>query len=524
MSGPPRVKNKAAASLQITAEQILREAYESREEALTIPKQRIADLEELHEYQGRKRKEYEDALRRNRLNINQWIRYARWELEQKEFARARSIFERALEIEPTDIPLWLRYIESELKHRNVNHARNLFDRAVTMLPRIDKLWYKYVSMEETLMNVSGTRQVFERWMEWEPEPQAWLSYINMEKRYGEIEKARSIFERFTIVHPQSENWVKWARFEDEYAGSDDVRQVYATAVDTLKTAGDEFVDEKLLASWARWETKQKNFEKARELYKYGLDTLSRSQSMNLYNAYTAFEKQFGEKEGIEDVIVKKRRVTYEDKLAANSRDYDTWFAYLDMIEQASKETEDIRDLYERAIAQVPPTREKRHWRRYIFLWIKYAIYEELVNKDYSQTREIYKACLKLIPHKEFTFAKIWYMYACFEVRRNNLAIARKQLGLALGTCPKPKLFKNYIELETKLREFDRCRKLYEKFLQVFPKNSQAWLDYAELEQMLGDDDRARAILELAMSIPGVSLEQDHDQSEQDPDENGSEGN
>lgn len=33
-------------------------------------------------------------------------------------------------------------------------------------------------------------------------------------------------------------------------------------------------------------------------------------------------------------------------------------------------------------------------------------------------------------------------------------------------CPKPKLFTGYIELEMRLREFDRVRTLYEKFLTV----------------------------------------------------------
>lgn len=37
----------------------------------------------------------------------------------------------------------------------------------------------------------------------------------------------------------------------------------------------------------------------------------------------------------------------------------------------------VRDVYERAIANIPPIQEKRHWRRYIYLWINYALYEEL---------------------------------------------------------------------------------------------------------------------------------------------------
>ena len=52
-----------------------------------------------------------------------------------------------------------------------------------------------------------------------------------------------------------------------------------------------------------------------------------------------------------------------------------------------------------------------------------------------------------MPHKEFTFAKLWLMYAKFEVRRLDLPAARKILGTAIGMCPKEALFKGYIQLE-----------------------------------------------------------------------------
>ena len=53
---------------QISAEQLLREAVDRQEPGLQAPTQRFADLEELHEFQGRKRKEFEDYVRRNRIN------------------------------------------------------------------------------------------------------------------------------------------------------------------------------------------------------------------------------------------------------------------------------------------------------------------------------------------------------------------------------------------------------------------------------------------------------------------------
>jgi len=493
--GPPRVKNKAPSAIQISAEQLLREAVDRQEPGLQAPTQRFADLEELHEFQGRKRKEFESYCQRNRINMNNWMRYAQWELEQKEYKRARSIFERALDVDPTSVTLWIRYIEAEMKSRNINHARNLLDRAVTILPRVDKLWYKYCYMEEMLSNIPGTRQVFERWMSWEPDEAAWSSYIKMEKRYGEFQRAREIFQRFTMVHPEPRNWIKWARFEEEYGTSDLVREVFGTAVEAL---GDDFMDERLFIAYARYEAKLKEYERARAIYKYALDRLARSKSVSLHKAYTTFEKQFGDREGVEDVILSKRRVQYEEQVKENPKNYDTWFDYA-RLEEVSGDVDRVRDVYERAIAQIPPTQEKRHWRRYIYLWIFYAIWEEMETRDMERARQIYQECLKLIPHKKFTFAKIWLMKAQFEVRQQQLPLARKTLGQAIGMCPKDKLFKGYIELELKLFEFVRCRTLYEKHIEWNSANCQAWIKFAELERGLDDLDRTRAIFELAIS-------------------------
>jgi len=499
--GPPRVKNKSAAPVQISAEQLLREAVDRQEPGLQAPTQRFADLEELHEHQGRKRKEFEDYVRRNRINMNNWMRYAQWELEQKEFRRARSIFERALDVDSTSVVLWIRYIEAEMKTRNINHARNLLDRAVTILPRVDKLWYKYVYMEETLGNIPGTRQAFERWMSWEPDEAAWSAYIKLEKRYNEFSRARAIFERFTIVHAEPRNWIKWARFEEENGTSELVREVFGMAIERL---GDDFMDERLFIAYARYEAKLKEYERARAIYKYALDRLPRSKAMTLHKNYTTFEKQFGDREGVEDVILSKRRVQYEEQIKENPKSYDIWFDYA-RLEETSGDQDRVRDIYERAIAQIPPTQEKRHWRRYIYLWVFYALWEEMDNKDPQRARQIYQECLKLVPHKKFTFAKIWLMKAQFEVRQMEVTTARKTLGQAIGMCPKDKLFKGYIDLERKLYEFVRCRTLYEKHIEWNPANCQAWIKFAELERGLEDLDRVRAIFELAVNQPVLDM-------------------
>lgn len=171
MDGPPpakkakvpkvaKVKNKMPAEVQITAEQLLHEAAAQKVERVAPPpKQKITDPAELADVQMRKRKEFEDNIRKNRSVMSNWIKYAQWEEAQNEIARARSIYERALDVDHRSITVWLKYAEMEMKHKQINHARNVWDRAVTILPRVNQFWYKYTYMEEMLNNVAGSRQV-----------------------------------------------------------------------------------------------------------------------------------------------------------------------------------------------------------------------------------------------------------------------------------------------------------------------------------------------------------------------------
>lgn len=491
-----KVKNKAPAEIQITAEQLLREAKERDLEILPPPpKQKISDPAELADYQQRKRKTFEDNLRKNRMVVSNWIKYAQWEESQKEIQRARSIWERALDNDHRNITIWLKYAEMEMKNKQVNHARNLWDRAVTILPRVNQFWYKYTYMEEMLENVAGARQVFERWMEWQPEEQAWQTYINFELRYKEIDRARSVYKRFVMVHPEVKNWVKYARFEENHGFVNGSRQVFEQAVEFY---GDEYIDERLFIAFARFEESQKEHDRARVIYKYALDTLPKERTADVYKAYTVHEKKYGDRSGIEDVIVSKRRYQYEQEVTDNPTNYDAWFDYLRLVENEGQ-TDTIRETYERAIANVPPSTEKNFWRRYIYLWINYALYEELEAEHEERTRQIYKTCIELIPHRQFTFSKIWLLYAQFEIRCKNLTAARKSLGCAIGMCPRDKLFRGYIDIEIQLREFDRCRILYQKFLEFGPENCITWMKFAELENLLGDVERSRAIFELAVA-------------------------
>jgi len=352
-----QVKNKTPAPIQITAEQILREARERQEAEFRLPNQTITDSAELSDYRLRRRKEFEDQIRRARLNTQVWVRYAQWEESQMDLERARSVWERALEGENyRNHTLWVKYADFEMKNKSVNEARNVWDRAVSLLPRVDQLWYKFIHMEEKLGNIAGARQILERWIHCSPDQQAWLCFIKFELKYNEIECARSIYERFVLCHPKVSAYIRYAKFEMKHGQVELAMKVFERA---KKELADDEEAEILFVAFAEFE----------EQYKFALDQIPKGRAENLYSKFVAFEKQNGDKEGIEDAIIGKRRCQYEDEVRKNPLNYDSWFDFV-RLEETVGNKDRIREIYERAVANVPPpeAQEKRYWQRYIYLW------------------------------------------------------------------------------------------------------------------------------------------------------------
>lgn len=499
------MKNKAPAQVQITAEQLLREAWERQESGPSAaPRQQIADTEELLEYQRSERKMYESKIMRNRMHLPLWMRYAKWEEAQGQFERARSIWERSIDTDYRAPVLWLGYAEMEMRHKFVNHARNVWDRAVALLPRVDQLWLKYAYMEEMLGKVDLARLVFQRWLKWRPEPSAYMAFVRFELRHAEVSNARAVYELLVRAHPSSHSYIKFARFEenrDEFARA---RNVYERASDELQP---ELITAGFFQCFAKFEERRGQVARARAIYSYAIDKLPKDTTTDLYRAYTVFEKQQGERQGLESILLSKKRREYDDALVANPYDYDVWFDLLRLEESAGDHAR-TREMYERAVGHKPIADTKRSWCRYIYLWINYALWEELTMNDLSRASQVYKACLSCIPenHKKFSFGKIWMLAAKLELRRKDVAAARRILGRALGVLPhKHSLYRGYIAIEIALAEVDRARILYRNWLERNPTCSVVFLECADMEASLGEKERARKILEIGIAMPEVDV-------------------
>jgi len=534
------VKNRTPAPIQVTAEQLMLEARDRAAQAQPpAPRRHVADAAELAAHRLRVRKEFEDRLRMSRANVAVWLRYAKWEGAQGELDRARSVFERALDVAPRDAHVWTRYAELETRARFVNRARNVWDRAVALLPRVDALWLKYTYLEEVLGNADGARALFERWMAWAPEEQAWLAYARFEERQarppGAAGRARGVYERLLACRPSLANFLRLAKWEERANGQRALaRRALERAAVELDAAE---LDDSYFAHFAAFEARCGEDARARTVLEFGLAQLADpGQRARLQTALATLQRQRGDRAGVEDVVLAKRREAYEEAVSTSPLNFDAWLdlakleeavavgedaasksaPHYDGVKDESSDdnfrlrpnlrnSERIREVYERAIAAVPPSSHKHLWRRYVYLWLRYACYEELVARDASRARTVYAAALAVVPHKSFTFGKLWLQSALLEVRCEDLAAARRMLGRSLGFCPKEKVIRGYIALELALGEVDRCRALHEKHIALAPSSAQAWTRFAELERSLGEDERARAVLALALQQPALDL-------------------
>ncbi len=94
-----------------------------------------------------------------------------------------------------------------------------------------------------------------------------------------------------------------------------------------------------------------------------MDHIPKKEAQELYKMWISFEKKHGDKGGIEQVILGKRRFQYEEEIKQNPLNFDTWFDYA-RLEESYGENQKVEEVYERAIANLPPKQDKKYWSRF----------------------------------------------------------------------------------------------------------------------------------------------------------------
>ena len=501
MLDPIHIHNKSAAPIQITADQLLLESVSRMKDRPRLPELPNQTQAEIDDMRFKRRQAWELNIRRNLTSYNTFIRYAYWEEGLGELDKARSVFERGLEFTNfKQQEIWRCYIDMELKHKQINHARNLLERVTTILPRYDQFWLRYAQLEERIGNMEGAREIFQRWIAWEPPVHAYLCFAEFETRIKEFTRARSVFERMLLTYPYPDSYLRYVDFELRLHQPNRARRIFERS---LQIMNENNLDEKLIVKFAEFEESEGEVERARALYKFMINKIPESNARELYPAYLRFEKRYGGQLQIYNAVIERKKIQYQEILESNPLDFDSWFELCQLFQDIG-DIEATRKAYQDAVSHIPPLKnEKQQWSRYVLIFISYAIFEEKIANNPQNARNAYHKIISLVPHKKFTFSRLWILYAYFEIRQKNIQTARLALGHAIGTCPRAAIFDAYIEIEILLGEKENVRKLFKQYISIIPSDIRGWVKYASFENNNGNTDLARKIFEDAIESHAV---------------------
>jgi len=117
---------------------------------------------------------------------------------------------------------------------------------------------------------------------------------------GTHDHCRKIFERYVDCHPETKTYLRAAKFEEGIKERERSRLFYERGLAEL---GEKALDEDFFINFTRFEIKSKEFDRARVLFKYALDQMPKPKASKLYFHFIKFEKQFGKKDEMEEIIL-----------------------------------------------------------------------------------------------------------------------------------------------------------------------------------------------------------------------------
>lgn len=390
---------------------------------------------------ARSRNEYEQALRLNRRDLRQWMRYAAHEAAAGELTRASAVFERALAVDYTHVPLWLRYAQTLVLARCLDDAAGVLARACGLLPNEPKLWYTSLEILELRGNIDAARAVLAEWTRAAREPdEAFAASHAFALRHHE--DALAVAVQWTERCPHSA--AAWrARARHPRADADAVAQAAVAA------GAPAAVLEQLAAGGA-------------PVPAAGAPAYDGCDSgiwwAQLQHALPGLD--FAQQSALYERALAQCRPRGPEKT-----DNDRIYALVALRYALAREQhgDDAAPTFEAALRAYPPEFTS------CTLYTQYALYA-LRRGDLARARRVLGA-----------------------------AIGRTRGNGRQG----PQVLRQYIDLETRLRSTDRVRQLYVRQCELWPNQARAWADFAAFEQRLQNPARARFLLDLAAQQPAM---------------------
>ncbi|ESS68340.1 hypothetical protein TCDM_02917 [Trypanosoma cruzi Dm28c] len=501
-------RDARASTTQLTAAQLIADAQEMQRGAGPVndsTKVVINSPEELALYRQKTRAELEERVKRGYSFLGNWVKYARWEAQQKDFERMRSVLERAVIFHGTSPVLWREYAELEEEYGFLNHARAVWDRGVTALPSATDLWLKYLVLEQAAGQEGRVRDVFNRWLSGPAPPNcAWELFALFEAQCQRADACRNVARRYVETHGEVETWLFYGSTELNVLGNvERAVKVYETAMKSLPEShinGEK--DCRIPLAWADALTAAKKYEDARHVYHRMLRECTSIGALdNIFAAYSHFERLYGDNENCEAVAVAVASAMYQQRIARNPYDFDAYVSqYLilrDAVQHNKDDESSKENSYEEALkclksavrTRVDGTKDPIGMQRRAVIVMEYARFIE--ERDITAARAALASCIREFPFKTAWCPRLWVEAAALERRHGAYSEARRLLGAALNLSACPEVFNAALQLEEEAcatgelsREdrVQRSRTIFQTAIKQFPQDFTLWEGYAKMEE------------------------------------------
>ncbi|EPY23198.1 crooked neck, partial [Strigomonas culicis] len=543
------------AETQLSARQLIDDAVAMHKfqapSSTSSTKVLIRSREELALYRLKRRAELDEKVNRGYKFLGNWVKYARWEAQQKDFVRMRQVLERATAFHGDNPKFWRDYAELEQQQGFLGEARAVWGRGLAALPHAADLWLKAALMEQAAGDVGRARDLLQRWTTLpSPPPFAFELFVLLEVQSavgGQHDRVRDVLRRYVEHANTPEAWLFYAATEA------DALQHPSRAVQVLETAREALPAEALWTSaehrvplrLAQLYAAEGRKEDARALYRELLErldrparggvvvTVSSSSSSSTCNdagsaaapavvdqrvvadllaAYAQFERLAGgaDAAAVEALTRLQAARFYEQRLRENPQDLDSRLSLYLLLRRpgASAEEQAAALACLRGATAVPlqggdPYRAQQA----VVLLMEYARACEAAGEA-GTAQQVLSQALQRFPFVRADCPRLWQEAAALEERLGHVDQARKMLRAAMHVTKDTAVVDALLQLEERAyargsftdREayLAQLRGLYRDVLKLDPLRVSSWVGFAKLEEREGQAARAQAVYEGAV--------------------------
>ncbi|KAH3757129.1 Pre-mRNA-processing factor 39 [Pelomyxa schiedti] len=369
---------------------------------------------------------------------------------------------------PNDFSSWQYLVSLADRSKDIAQIRKAYDGFLDHFPLCYMYWQKYSETELEHTGLEAAISIYERAVKAVPNSiDLWTHYCQHMVENSEMEKARIVFERAAKVigeHFASHSfWDKYIEFETSLQDYPRVMELYlkiiTTPLDQLQRYWERFKSfatirplQELLSpvEMQDWEQRQKENEKLKIEASCTIELPSESQFSE------ALPSKILSDEEIEKAVKDKALGGWEAK-------------YKMALEEANARRDFETIVMKRAFFHIKAVPESM-----LDIWRKYLDFEELSGK-HSRIIVLYERCLITC----FYYSEFWLRYACWLEKYVSIEAARDVLARASTYLTKrPEIGLLYAQMEEMLNNESKARSILSSLIDQVPGHLETTLQAA----------------------------------------------